>query len=69
LNIPYLDIIDPDEIEVGILPISFCRANSIVIVKGEVGLIAVLSDPFNFDIIDAIKKASGREWVDCFERP
>ena len=69
LNIPYLDIIDPDEIEVGILPISFCRANSIVIVKGEVGLIAVLSDPFNFDIIDAIKRHLGESGLIALSDP
>lgn len=57
LNLPFIDIVNPDEIVLGVLPSKFCKSNNVVAVKGTNGESEfILSNPFNWDLIDVLKK-------------
>ncbi len=57
LKVPYLPLIDPADILLGVLPNGFCRTHSVVPVKGKKSKFAfVLGNPFNLELADALKK-------------
>lgn len=57
LHLPFTDSINTDEIKLGVLPSKFCKNNNVVAVKGSDGEINfILSNPFNWDLIDVLKK-------------
>jgi len=55
-EIPYVSYIDPETIQLDALPSAFCRAQSIVAVSDESGKKLVLSNPFNYEIIDSLTR-------------
>ena len=64
LKIPYVPIINPDSVQIGVLPTAFCRAQFIVSVKDEDngnGCAFVLSNPFNPVIMDVLKSSLDSE--------
>lgn len=55
LNLPYLHFINPDAILQGVLPVPFCRAHGVVVVKHNGGHAILLSNPFRLDLLDVLK--------------
>ena len=58
LNVPYFEKIDAADIELGVLPPSFCRTNHVVPIKHADRLTFVLSNPFNLQLLDDLQNAS-----------
>jgi type II secretory ATPase GspE/PulE/Tfp pilus assembly ATPase PilB-like protein len=57
LKLSYVSAIDPVNVELGTLPIPFCKSNFVVAVKNGQGERAyVLCNPFDLDIIDYLGK-------------
>ena len=57
LNITYVSKINPEDVQLGILPASFCRSNLVVPVKDDTGsLCFVMSNPFVPGILENLKK-------------
>ena len=56
VGIPYIERIDPAEIELGRLPVSFCRANQVIPVKRNETDGLLISNPFDINIIDLIER-------------
>ena len=62
LNLPYLARINQDTIQLGVLPVSFCRAHQVVAVRDVSGVSGfVLSNPFDWELMDTLKRSSGPE--------
>jgi type IV pilus assembly protein PilB len=60
-HLSYVPVIDPDIVDLGMLPEAFCRANLVVALKeGPEGQTFVLSNPFNWECIEALRKYSRR---------
>ncbi len=57
LHLPYLPLIDPADIMLGILPTGFCKNHSVIPIKGKQSRFAfALSNPFNWELTDALRK-------------
>ncbi|MFZ1946328.1 MAG: ATPase, T2SS/T4P/T4SS family [bacterium] len=57
LKVPYVCNINPDDIRLGVLPISFSKSNSIVATGNASGQRAyVLSNPFDLDLVELLRK-------------
>jgi type II secretory ATPase GspE/PulE/Tfp pilus assembly ATPase PilB-like protein len=60
LNLPYLALIDPEEVSLGVFPTVFCQANLLVPVGDEDSTHAfVLSNPFDWEVLDSLEKHVG----------
>lgn len=60
LHLPYLDHISPDAIRLGVLPASFCKTHHVVAIRNASEENAfVLSNPFDWELLDALKQCSG----------
>lgn len=55
----YLPVVDPESIQLGVLPIPFAKKNSVIAI-GEKGMTNtyVLSNPFNWELLEILKKYS-----------
>ena len=61
LKIPYSAEIDPSTVKLGVLPTAFCKTNAIVAVTdGSVPCAFVLSNPFNWEVLDAVRRSLER---------
>ncbi|MBI3856755.1 MAG: Flp pilus assembly complex ATPase component TadA [Planctomycetes bacterium] len=61
LSLPFRDRIDPKAVRLGALPTAFCKAKGIVPLAGEgSGASFLLSNPFNWDVQEAIQGLIGR---------
>jgi CheY-like chemotaxis protein len=60
---PYLPVINPDDIKLGVLPVKFAVQNNIAAVSapGESTLVAI-SQPFNFELHEMIRSLLGAEF-------
>ncbi len=57
LKLPFLPKIKPEDVELGILPVTFCKSNLIVALKQKDRKCAfILSNPFNLEVIDILEK-------------
>ena len=55
LNLPFIPIINPDNIKLGVLPAKFMRGRNIVaLAEDEKGLLVALSNPFDFELVDLL---------------
>ncbi|MBN2373974.1 Flp pilus assembly complex ATPase component TadA [bacterium] len=60
LNRPYLAYINPDDIQLGVIPAAFSRKNFVLAITDVLGRSAyVLSNPFNWELIEVLKRYSG----------
>ncbi len=61
LKLPYVSQINPYEVQLGTLPIPFCRENLVVpLSDGPEGHTFVLSNPFNWELLDSLNKVAGQ---------
>ena len=60
LNLAYTSHINPEDVQLGVLPTPFCRSNHVVVV-GDVSAknAFVLSNPFDWDLIENLKRFTG----------
>ena len=59
-RLPYLSSINPENVQLGVLPTPFCKANHVVAVKDASGGKAfILTNPFDWDCLDNLKKYAG----------
>jgi len=57
LNLPFISIINPDNIKLGVFPARFARANNLVaIFDEEKGLFVVLPNPFDFELVESLRQ-------------
>jgi len=57
-GLEYFPLINPDEINMGVLPVSFCRKNYVIILgQAGGGATAVLSNPFNMELVDILRSS------------
>jgi type IV pilus assembly protein PilB len=62
LKLPYITHINPYDVRLGVLPIAFCKTNVVVALgDGRKRRIFVLSNPFNWEVIDDLKKITEGE--------
>ncbi|MCG2831331.1 MAG: Flp pilus assembly complex ATPase component TadA [Desulfobacteraceae bacterium] len=62
LRLDYLSYINPENVKLGALPTPFCRKNSVVTISDDSGNDAfVLSNPFNLELLDLLKKYSASD--------
>ncbi|NQS89823.1 Flp pilus assembly complex ATPase component TadA [Patescibacteria group bacterium] len=62
MKLPYVSHINPQDVQLGVMPTRFCKSNHVVAVRDETGKRAfVLSNPFNWDLLDLLEKFSGLE--------
>jgi type II secretory ATPase GspE/PulE/Tfp pilus assembly ATPase PilB-like protein/DNA-binding response OmpR family regulator len=62
LKLPYCSQINPYEVKLGVLPIPFCKTNHVVALSdGAEGSTFALSNPFNWELLDNLKKITGRD--------
>ena len=60
LKLPCLAKIDQDVIQLGVLPASFCKMHQVVAIREASGGNAfVLSNPFDWELLDTLKRCSG----------
>ena len=58
----YVSGINPDDVQLGILPTPFCKSNHVVAVNDfSVGTAFIVSNPFDWDLLDNLKKFTGLE--------
>lgn len=56
LKLPFLQIINPDNIKLGVLPARFAQGSNIVpLADEEKGLLIVMSNPFDFELVDSLR--------------
>lgn len=56
-NMPFVPIINPETIKLGVLPLPFCKKQTVIPIDNDSGEIAfVISNPFCFDLIDTLEK-------------
>ncbi len=61
-NVPYLPVIDPDTVRLGVFPATFSKNNSVIAVGDKgVGNTYALSNPFNWELIETLRKYSRME--------
>lgn len=57
LKLPFIPIINPDTIKLGVLPSRFAQSHNLVTIADEDrGLLLVLSNPFDFELTDSLKQ-------------
>ncbi|OGR59175.1 MAG: hypothetical protein A2X34_05395, partial [Elusimicrobia bacterium GWC2_51_8] len=57
LKLPFISIINPDTIRLDVFQAKFARANNLVaIVDDEKGLLVVMTNPFDFELTEALKQ-------------
>jgi type II secretory ATPase GspE/PulE/Tfp pilus assembly ATPase PilB-like protein/DNA-binding response OmpR family regulator len=62
LKLPYCSQINPYEVKLGVLPIPFCKTNLVVALgDGAEGNTFALSNPFNWEILDNLKRIAGKD--------
>ncbi|MBW2310141.1 MAG: hypothetical protein JRF35_03580 [Deltaproteobacteria bacterium] len=73
LKLPYISHVNPEDVQLGVLPTPFCRSNHVVVVgppaspereRWRAGDVAakkafVLSNPFDWDLIENLKRFTG----------
>lgn len=61
-GVGYLPQVIPSEIQLGVLPTPFCRTNFVVPISNQaVGAAFVVANPFNWDLIETLERASGSD--------
>jgi type II secretory ATPase GspE/PulE/Tfp pilus assembly ATPase PilB-like protein/DNA-binding response OmpR family regulator len=62
LKLPYFSQINPYDVKLGVLPMPFCKTNLVVALgNGDEGYTFALSNPFNLEILDNLRKITGRD--------
>ena len=62
LKLPYFSHINPYDVKLGVLPIPFCKTNLVVpLGNGDEGNSFALANPFNWELLDNLKKISGKD--------
>ncbi len=62
LKLPYFSQINPYDVKLGVLPMPFCKTNLVVALgNGGDGNTFALSNPFNLEILDNLRKITGRD--------
>ncbi|MCX5786190.1 MAG: ATPase, T2SS/T4P/T4SS family [Elusimicrobia bacterium] len=57
LKLPFIAIINPDNIKLDVFPARFARANSLVAILDEdKGLVVVMPNPFDFELLESIRQ-------------
>ncbi|MCS6925686.1 MAG: GspE/PulE family protein, partial [Candidatus Binatia bacterium] len=57
LSLPYLPLLDPDAVALGVFPPPFCKTNQVVAIHDTPSELAcVLSNPFNWELLDILKR-------------
>ncbi len=60
MDIPYISEINPRSVALGVLPTAFCKSNNVVTITDENNETAfVLSNPFDWDLVDMLRRFSG----------
>jgi len=60
MDIPYIAQINPERVRLGVLPTAFCKSNHVVTITDDTDDPAfLLSNPFDWDLIDMLKRFSG----------
>lgn len=60
LKLPYISHINPEDVQLGVLPTPFCRSNHIVAISDiSDQKTFVLSNPFDWDLLDNLKRFTG----------
>ena len=60
LTVPYLSHINVEDVQLGVLPTAFCKANHVLPLKNKTGKKAfVLINPFDWELLDTMLKFSG----------
>ncbi|MDO8950244.1 MAG: ATPase, T2SS/T4P/T4SS family [Actinomycetota bacterium] len=61
-GVGFLPRVISSEIQLGVLPTPFCRTNLVVPINNQaVGAAFVVANPFNWDLIDTLERASGTD--------
>ncbi len=62
LKVDYLPHINPEDVKLGVLPVPFCKLYSVIPLMDEKpeSFIFVLADPFNWELVDMLKKFVGQ---------
>jgi CheY-like chemotaxis protein len=64
LNLPYLPLVDPKEVELGALPTPFCRTNLVVALGNDQARYAfALSNPFNWELLNLLNKFAALDQI------
>jgi CheY-like chemotaxis protein len=62
LKLSYVADINSDDVQLGILPTPFCKSNHVVAVNDfSVGTAFIVSNPFDWDLLDNLKRFTGLE--------
>ena len=62
LKLSYVSDINSDDVQLGILPTPFCKSNHVVAVNDfSVGTAFIVSNPFDWDLLDNLKRFTGLE--------
>jgi type II secretory ATPase GspE/PulE/Tfp pilus assembly ATPase PilB-like protein/DNA-binding response OmpR family regulator len=60
LKLPYTSHVNPEDVQLGVLPTPFCRSNHVVVVSAVSAKNSfVLSNPFDWDLIENLKRFTG----------
>jgi len=55
MKLPYLAMIDPDAIKLGVLPLKFAQGRQLVTLRDDLGaLLVALASPFDFELMDTL---------------
>ena len=58
----YISKIDPETLQLGVLPVVFCKTNRIVVINSsEGGCAFVVSNPFRAEVFDALRTVGGQK--------
>lgn len=61
MNLSYTQLVNPENVQLGVFPAPFCRKNSVVpLSDGAEVQLFVLSNPFNLELMDALEEYSKR---------
>jgi len=57
MKLPYLTMINPDDIKLGVLPAKFAQGNKLVTLRDEnEGLLVAIANPFDFELMDTLRQ-------------
>jgi CheY-like chemotaxis protein len=60
LNLLYLPLLKPEDVQLGVLPTPFCRTNLVVAIsEGSARQAFALSNPFNWELLNLLNKFAG----------
>lgn len=60
LKLPYTSHVNPEDVQLGVLPTPFCRSNHVVVVSDVSAKNAfILSNPFDWDLLENLKRFTG----------